>query len=135
MHEVVRSAVLIAGARPNFMKIAPVLRALEAADVQCHLVHTGQHYDQRMSDVFFTDLGMRAPDHHLEIGSGSHAEQTGRVMMAFEPLLAELGSDVVVTVGDVNSTLPARWWLRRRACSWPTWRQGCAVATGRCPRR
>jgi len=111
--------VLVAGARPNFMKVAPVLRALEQRGVRCHLVHTGQHYDERMSDVFFADLGMRAPDHHLEVGSGSHAEQTGRVMVAFEPLLASLDTDVVVTVGDVNSTL---------ACSLVAAKAGVLVA-------
>jgi UDP-N-acetylglucosamine 2-epimerase (non-hydrolysing) len=69
------------------------------------LVHTGQHYDESMNDVFFRDLGLRAPDRHLGTGSGSHAEQTGRVMIAFEPVLAEVAPDAVVVVGDVNSTL------------------------------
>jgi len=105
MEDRIDSAVLVAGARPNFMKIAPVLRALERRAITCHLVHTGQHYDEQMSEVFFTDLGLRHPDHHLEIGSGSHAEQTGRTMIAFEPLLASLAAHVVVTVGDVNATI------------------------------
>jgi UDP-N-acetylglucosamine 2-epimerase (non-hydrolysing) len=69
------------------------------------IVHTGQHYDAAMSDVFFEELGLRQPDHHLGTGSGSHAEQTGRVMIAFEALLAEVGGDAVAVVGDVNSTL------------------------------
>lgn len=97
--------VCVAGARPNFMKVTPVLGALERAGAETVLVHTGQHYDASMSDVFFRDLGTRPPDHHLEVGSGTHAAQTGRVMAAFEPLVEELAPDVVVVVGDVNSTM------------------------------
>ena len=98
-------ALLVSGARPNFMKIKPVLDALEARGADTVLVHTGQHYDAAMSDVFFDELGIRPPDHRLGVGSGTHAEQTARVMTAFEPLLAEVAPDVVVVVGDVNSTL------------------------------
>jgi UDP-N-acetylglucosamine 2-epimerase (non-hydrolysing) len=98
-------AICVAGARPNFMKIKPVMDALDRRGVELVLVHTGQHYDAAMSDVFFTDLGIRPPDRHLEIGSGSHAAQTGAVMAAFEQLVAELRPDVVVVVGDVNSTV------------------------------
>ena len=98
-------AICVAGARPNFMKIKPVVDALESRGVEVDLVHTGQHYDERMSDVFFDDLGIRPPDHSLGVGSGSHAEQTGRVMVAFEALLETVTPDVVVVVGDVNSTL------------------------------
>lgn len=97
--------ICVAGARPNFMKIKPVVAALEARDVDVVLVHTGQHYDSAMSDTFFTELGLRAPDVHLEVGSGSHAEQTGRVMTAFEPVVADLAPDLVVVVGDVNSSM------------------------------
>lgn len=97
--------VVVAGARPNFMKVKPVMDALEARGADVLLVHTGQHYDESMNDVFFRDLGIRAPDHHLGSGSGSHAEQTARVMVAFEPLLAQLDADAVVVVGDVTSTL------------------------------
>jgi len=97
--------VCVAGARPNFMKVKPVLDALEGRGITVELVHTGQHYDEAMSDVFFADLDLRAPDHHLGVGSGSHAEQTARVMTAFEPLVERLAPDVVVVVGDVNSTL------------------------------
>ncbi len=97
--------VCIAGARPNFMKIAPVVAELDERGVENVLVHTGQHYDSAMSDVFFDELGIRAPDHHLEVGSGSHATQTAKVMTTFEPLLAELNPDWVVVVGDVNSTV------------------------------
>ncbi|MEX2658816.1 MAG: UDP-N-acetylglucosamine 2-epimerase (non-hydrolyzing) [Acidimicrobiales bacterium] len=95
----------MAGARPNFMKIKPVLDALERREVETCLVHTGQHYDRSMSDVFFQELGIREPDHQLEVGSGSHAEQTGRVMAAFEPLVDKVRPDVVVVAGDVNSTM------------------------------
>jgi UDP-N-acetylglucosamine 2-epimerase (non-hydrolysing) len=95
----------VAGARPNFMKVAPVVRELESRGVGVEIVHTGQHYDAAMSDVFFADLGLRAPDHHLGVGSGSQAEQVARVMTAFEALLADRRPDLVVVVGDVNSTM------------------------------
>jgi UDP-N-acetylglucosamine 2-epimerase (non-hydrolysing) len=96
---------LIAAARPNFMKIAPLYHALKKAKWAVpEIVHTGQHYDVNMSDAFFKDLMLPEPHHHLGIGSGSHAEQTGRVMMAYERLLAEKKPDLVVVVGDVNST-------------------------------
>jgi UDP-N-acetylglucosamine 2-epimerase (non-hydrolysing) len=97
--------ICVAGARPNFMKISPVLDGLDRVGAEALLVHTGQHYDAAMSDVFFSELGIRDPDHHLEVGSGSHAEQTGRIMVAFEPLVDELRPDVVLVAGDVNSTL------------------------------
>ena len=97
--------VCAVGARPNFMKVKPVLDALDRRGAEVVLVHTGQHYDAAMSDVFFADLGLRRPDYYLAVGSGSHAVQTGRVMMAFEPLVTRLRPDVVVVVGDVNSTL------------------------------
>ena len=99
--------VLVAGARPNFMKIAPIYWALRehAADhVRVTIVHTGQHYDAKMSDDFFRDLRLPAPDVNLEVGSASHAEQTARVMTGFERVLLERRPDVVVVVGDVNST-------------------------------
>jgi UDP-N-acetylglucosamine 2-epimerase (non-hydrolysing) len=99
--------MLIAGARPNFVKIKPVLAALEGRGIDTFLVHTGQHYDAKMSDVFFDELGIRHPDAHLEVGSGTHAEQTARVMLALEPLVLEHRPDVVAVVGDVNSTLGA----------------------------
>ena len=97
--------LVVAGARPNFMKVAPILRALREQGDQAVLVHTGQHYDASMSDAFFTDLGLPRPDHHLEVGSGSHAVQTARVMERFEPVLLEEEPDWLVVVGDVNSTL------------------------------
>lgn len=97
--------VCVAGARPNFIKIKPVLDALERRGVETLLVHTGQHYDVAMSRVFFEDLGMRQPDHSLNVGSGSHAVQTGRIMTAFEPLLEQISPDLVAVAGDVNSTV------------------------------
>lgn len=97
--------MLVAGARPNFMKVAPIIRALNAASHEAILVHTGQHYDARMSDAFFRDLELPEPDHHLGVGSGTHAQQTARVMEAFEPVLLEERPDWLLVVGDVNSTV------------------------------
>ena len=97
---------LIAAARPNFMKVAPLYHALQA-ERWCEpvIVHTGQHYDLNMSDVFFQDLGLPAPHIHLGVGKGTHAEQTGQVMMAYEKVLFDGRPDLVVVVGDVNSTV------------------------------
>ena len=97
--------LVVAGARPNFMKVAPILRALAAAGHERVLVHTGQHYDAKMSDTFFAELGLPDPDHHLGVGSGSHAVQTARVMEACEPVFLQERADWLVVVGDVNSTL------------------------------
>jgi UDP-N-acetylglucosamine 2-epimerase (non-hydrolysing) len=100
--------VHVVGARPNFMKIAPVMEALaRRPGVEQLLVHTGQHYDAQMSDVFFRDLGLPRPDVYLGVGSGSHAEMTGKVMTLLEPVFAERRPDMVVVAGDVNSTLAA----------------------------
>ncbi len=100
--------LFVVGARPNFMKVAPVLEAARASGkFQCLLVHTGQHYDANMSDVFFHDLDMPRPDRFLGIGSGSHAEQTAKVMIEVEKLLSEEKPDLVLVAGDVNSTLAA----------------------------
>ena len=97
---------LIAAARPNFMKIAPLYHALKSEEwVDPVIIHTGQHYDLNMSDVFFEDLGIPEPDIHLGVGSGTHATQTGNVMMAYEQVLLESKPDLVVVVGDVNSTV------------------------------
>ena len=96
---------LVAGARPNFMKVAPLLMAARRAGVSYRLVHTGQHYDADMSDRFFEELELPRPDAHLGVGSGTHAAQTARVMAAFDEDIAQHPADVVVVVGDVNSTL------------------------------
>ena len=96
----------IVGARPNFMKVAPVMNALKARKhVVQTLVHTGQHYDANMSDVFFEQLGIPAPDVNLAVGSGTHARQTAEIMTRFEPVLLERKPDLVLVYGDVNSTV------------------------------
>src|SRR5581483_1966194 len=97
----------VVGARPNFMKAAPVLRALSQPNVRQTIVHTGQHYDASMSKIFFEQLEMPVPDVNLEVGSGSHARQTAEVMSRLEPVLLERRPDLVVVYGDVNSTLAA----------------------------
>jgi UDP-N-acetylglucosamine 2-epimerase (non-hydrolysing) len=111
----------VVGARPNFMKMAPIIEALNHHPdrFQQTLVHTGQHYDEPMSKVFFDDLGMPRPDIDLEVGSASHAEQTARIMMAFEPVCLDKRPDLVIIVGDVNSTL---------ACALTAKKLGIAVA-------
>ncbi len=96
----------VCGARPNFMKVAPLMRAYRAhPNLQPLLVHTGQHYDQNMSDLFFRQLEIPEPDVNLEVGSGSHAKQTAEIMVRFEPLILEHQPEWVVVVGDVNSTI------------------------------
>src|SRR5438128_11737994 len=98
----------VVGARPNFMKLAPVDRELaKRPGVEHVIVHTGQHYDPEMSAAFFEELWIPAPDHHLGVGSGSHAAQTAAVMQRLEPVLTELYPDLVLVYGDVNSTLAA----------------------------
>ena len=106
--------LIIAGARPNFMKVAPLIKAIEAhklsgedsrTKIEWRLVHTGQHYDSQMSDVFFGELGIAPPDINLEVGSGSHAVQTANIMARFEPVCEREKPDWVVVVGDVNSTM------------------------------
>jgi UDP-N-acetylglucosamine 2-epimerase (non-hydrolysing) len=100
------SVHLVAAARPNFMKVAPLFHALrQEAWANPVLVHTGQHYDVNMSGVFFGELGLPEPHLHLGVGSGSHAEQTGQVMMAYEKVLIDQRPELVVVVGDVNSTV------------------------------
>jgi UDP-N-acetylglucosamine 2-epimerase (non-hydrolysing) len=97
---------LIAGARPNFMKIAPIYRAaLKYNEVQCMIVHTGQHYDYEMSEAFFKDLEIPKPDFFLSAGSGTHAVQTAKIMVTFEELCQNERPDLIIVVGDVNSTL------------------------------
>ena len=107
-------AILVCGARPNFMKIAPLLRAIDKHNaasqgntIEPALVHTGQHYDYEMSQAFFQDLELPKPDIYLGVGSGTHAEQTGKVMIELEKVLLSEKPDLVVVVGDVNSTLAA----------------------------
>jgi UDP-N-acetylglucosamine 2-epimerase (non-hydrolysing) len=98
----------VVGARPNFMKVAPVIRALaEYGSIRQTLVHTGQHYDFNLSETFFQELEMPAPDVNLLVGSGSHAEQTAEVMKRFEPVVLERRPDMAMVYGDVNSTVAA----------------------------
>lgn len=98
--------ILVAGARPNFMKIAPLMVAFQARpEITPILVHTGQHYDRAMSDLFFQQLGIPEPDVNLGVGSASHAVQTAEIMRAFEPVVLAEKPDAVLVVGDVNSTI------------------------------
>ena len=97
---------LVAGARPNFMKIAPIVRALQAQEgLSFKIIHTGQHYDREMNDVFFEELGIPQPDVFMAAGGGSHAQQTAKIMVAFEELCVAERPAAVLVVGDVNSTL------------------------------
>jgi UDP-N-acetylglucosamine 2-epimerase (non-hydrolysing) len=112
--------ILVAGARPNFMKIAPIIKEMKrSSNFEVILVHTGQHYDSNMSKVFFTDLGIPKPDLNLEIGSGSHAWQTAEIMKKFESVLIEETPDMIMVVGDVNSTI---------ACSLTAAKMGVKIA-------
>src|SRR5262245_33569897 len=106
--------LVIAGARPNFMKVAPLMKAIKEYNssirngspaIDARLLHTGQHYDERMSEIFFGELGIPAPDINLGVGSGSHAVQTANVMTRFETLCEQERPDWIVVVGDVNSTM------------------------------
>ena len=99
--------ISVVGARPNFMKVAPIVQQLQQqpARFTSLIVHTGQHYDEKLSKVFFDELNMPKPDVNLNVGSGSQAQQTAAIMSAFEPVLLESGADLVLVVGDVNSTL------------------------------
>jgi UDP-N-acetylglucosamine 2-epimerase (non-hydrolysing) len=116
----VSEVVCVVGARPNFMKMAPILEALKAhPSIRPFLVHTGQHYDAEMSRVFFDELGMPKPDRDLEVGSDTHGRQTGRIMIAFDDLLQGRDTRLVLVVGDVNSTM---------ACSLVAVKRGIAVA-------
>lgn len=108
--------LLVAGARPNFMKIKPVLDALERRGVDTLLVHTGQHYDERMSDVFFDELAIRKPDRFLAVGSGTHAKQTAAVMTGIEAVIDETKPTFLVVPGDVNSTLAAAIVAAKAGC-------------------
>src|SRR6201993_2404885 len=97
----------VVGARPNFMKAAPLVRVLRSRGVVQVLVHTGQHYSANMSDIFFEQLAIPEPDVNLCVGSGSHARQTAEVMVRFEPVVQQLRPDLVLVYGDVNSTVAA----------------------------
>ena len=96
---------VVAGARPNFMKIAPLIKEFQKEKINFKLIHTGQHYDYNMSKVFFDDLGIPEPDVHLNVGSASHAVQTANIMIEFEKIILKEKPSLVVVVGDVNSTI------------------------------
>src|SRR5690349_1043383 len=102
-----KKIISVVGARPNFMKVAPLHREFEKYRERIlHLIcHTGQHYDEKMSKVFFNDLGLPEPHFYLGIGSGSHAVQTAGIMVAFEKVLLQENPDLVIVFGDVNSTI------------------------------
>jgi UDP-N-acetylglucosamine 2-epimerase (non-hydrolysing) len=97
--------IVVAGARPNFVKIAPLIKELEKNKLNYILVHTGQHYDKNMSDIFFKELEIPQPQYNLGVGSGSHAEQTAKIMMEFEKVCTAETPDLIIVVGDVNSTI------------------------------
>ena len=104
--------LIVAGARPNFMKVAPLIKGINTHNqrggetrIEFRLLHTGQHYDAKMSDIFFGELGIPAPDINLGVGSGTHAAQTASVMKEFEPVCEKLRPDWVIVVGDINSTI------------------------------
>lgn len=109
----------VVGARPNIVKVAPLIAASDRASITSILVHTGQHYDEALDSAMFRDLGLRSPDHRLEVGSGSHATQTARIMLALEPILSESLPDLMVVVGDTNSAL---------ACALVAAKLGLAIA-------
>jgi UDP-N-acetylglucosamine 2-epimerase (non-hydrolysing) len=111
--------IVVAGARPNFVKIAPLIKELEKNNLNYVLVHTGQHYDKNMSDIFFKELQIPEPHYNLGVGSGSHAEQTAKIMIEFEKVCIAEKPDLVVVVGDVNSTI---------ACSLTSKKLGIKVA-------
>lgn len=101
-----KNIFIVVGARPNYMKAAPLYVAFkECSDIEASIIHTGQHYDDEMNKVFFDDLGLPKPDIYLGVGSGTHGEQTGKIMIEFEKVLMKQKPDLVVVVGDVNSTI------------------------------
>ena len=128
----------IVGARPNFMKIAPIVEEMRKhPDLQGVLVHTGQHYDEGMSDVFFRELGIPVPDVHLGIGSDSHATQTAQIIVEFKKVCLEQKPGMVLVVGDVNSTIGCalRSSSRRARSAYSTAKNGVAQARRRDERR
>ena len=100
-----RPIIVVVGARPNFMKMAPLYSELKKRDLNILLVHTGQHYDQNMSNIFFEELGMPKPDIYLGVGSETHAKQTAKIMIDFEQVCIENKPQRVIVAGDVNSTI------------------------------
>jgi UDP-N-acetylglucosamine 2-epimerase (non-hydrolysing) len=126
----------VVGARPNFMKAAPVLRAFHAfPQVRQILVHTGQHYDVNMSDVFFQELGIPEPEVNLQVGSGSHAHQTAAIMVGFESVALEKKPEMVLVYGDVNSTVAVALVCAKMLSLSRMSKPGCVRSIERCLRR
>ena len=126
----------VVGARPNFMKVAPVHQAIARySGIRQVLVHTGQHYDLNMSDIFFQQLGLPAPDINLEVGSGSHAVQTAQIMMRFEETVLKEKPELVLVYGDVNSTVAAASCVRSWAFAWGMWKRGSVPLTAPCRKK
>lgn len=125
----------VVGARPNFMKMAPVILEARRRKLTQISVHTGQHHDAHMSAIFFDELGMPPPDVYLGVGSGSHAEQTARIMVAFERVCLERKPDLVVVGGDVNSTLACALTAAKFLSRLRMWKLGCAHLTIPCRRK
>tara|TARA_Y100000590_G_scaffold268535_1_gene301602 strand:+ start:2775 stop:3848 length:1074 start_codon:yes stop_codon:yes gene_type:complete len=101
-----KNIITVVGARPNFMKVAPFLRVLKSnKEVNSILVHTGQHYDDKMSDIFFKELDISKPDYNLNVGSGSHGEQTSKIIESFEKICLQINPNLIIVVGDINSTM------------------------------
>ena len=118
------------------MKVAPLMRALATRQgVRQTLVHSGQHYDQKMSDVFFRELEIPEPDFNLAVGSGTHAEQTGQIMLRFEPVVVGQKPDWVLVYGDVIRQSPLPWCAPNCKFALPMWKPACALSTVACRRR
>jgi UDP-N-acetylglucosamine 2-epimerase len=123
----------VVGARPNFMKVSPVHRAIAAyPKIQQILIHTGQHYDLNMSDIFFKQLALPAPDVNLGVGSGSHAVQTAQIMIRFEEAVLKENPDLVLVYGDINSTVASALVCTKLGIPVDMWRQGFALLTALC---
>jgi UDP-N-acetylglucosamine 2-epimerase len=132
----------IVGARPQFIKIAPVSRAINNLNkkegrefIKDIVVHTGQHYDYEMSDIFFKELEIKEPDYNLGVGSGSHGVRTGEMLRKIEEVLIKEEPDIVMVYGDTNSLLQARLLLQSSISGWRMWRRDCEVSIAPCLRR
>ena len=125
----------VVGARPQFVKLAPIDAAFREAGIDHVIVHTGQHYDPMLSDVFFSDLGISAPDVHLGVGSGSHGVQTGTMLAAMDETIETHRPDWVLVYGDTNSTLAGALSAVKLHVPIAHLGRACAPSTGPCPRR
>lgn len=127
----VKKIISVVGARPNFMKLAPIEYQLRKYRkyISHKIVHTGQHYDYTLSKVFFKDLQLPKPDVYLDVGSSSHAKQTGDIMQAFEQVVLKEKPDLVIVYGDVNSTLACSWCVQRYRLAVPCFSR-CSCGSG-----